>query len=62
MPAPDGSFLPASESAASPAAVIHLDRIYIPSLQPLVEVAEVVFRYPRGREELIMKDGRYVIF
>lgn len=49
-------------SFSSPAAVIHLDRIYIPSLQPLVEVAEVVFRYPRGREELIMKDGRYVIF
>jgi len=47
---------------SSPAAVIHLDRIYIQKIQPRIEVAEVVFHYSRGRDEIVMKDGRYVIF
>ena len=47
---------------SSPAAVIHLDRIYIPKIQPRIEVAEVVFHYSRGRDETVMKAGRYAIF
>jgi hypothetical protein len=47
---------------SSPAAVIHLDRIYIPESQPRVAAASVTFVYPDGRTELVMKDGRYSIF
>ncbi len=47
---------------SSPAAVIHLDRIYIPETQPRVTVAEAVLIYPRGKNGLIMKDGRFTIF
>lgn len=50
------------ENFSSPAAVIHLDRIYIPKVQPRIEIAEVTFAYGRGRIERVMKDGRYVIF
>lgn len=47
---------------SSPAAVIHLDRIYIPETQPRVTVAEAVLIYPRGKNSVIMKDGRFTIF
>lgn len=47
---------------STPAAVIHLDRIYIPEIQPRVAVAEVTLSYARGRTETIMKNGRYTIF
>lgn len=47
---------------SSPAAVIHLDRIYIPQSQPRVEVAEVALEYPGGRRETVMAAGRYLIF
>ncbi len=47
---------------SSPAAVIHLDRIYIPGVQPRVAVREVTLRYPDGRSETIMTDGAYLIF
>ncbi|MBN1939569.1 MAG: hypothetical protein JW843_08280, partial [Candidatus Aminicenantes bacterium] len=47
---------------SSPAAVIHLDRIYIPETQPRVTAAEVVLVQPRGKKVPIMKDGRFIIF
>ncbi len=47
---------------SSPAAVIHLDRIYIPESQPRVTVGEVILIYPRGKKESVMKDGRFTIF
>jgi hypothetical protein len=47
---------------SSPAAVIHLDRIYIPQAQPRVAVREVALGYPDGRRETIMANGAYVVF
>ncbi len=47
---------------STPAAVIHLDRIYIPEIQPRVAAAEVTLSYARGRTETIMKNGWYTIF
>ncbi len=47
---------------SSPAEIIHLDRIYIPAAQPRIAVYSVVLRYPEGPEEILMVDGRYLIF
>jgi leucyl aminopeptidase (aminopeptidase T) len=44
------------------AAVIHLDRIYIPQAQPRVAVGSVTLGYPGGRSESVMADGAYTIF
>lgn len=43
-----------------PKKVIHIDRVYVPSLQPDITVAEVVLHYPDGRTELLMRDGNWV--
>ncbi len=47
---------------SSPAAVIHLDRIYIPGVMPRVVVREVALGYAAGRREIIMANGAYTIF
>jgi hypothetical protein len=47
---------------SSPAAVIHLDRIYIPGVMPRVAVREVVLGYADGRREVVMANGAYTIF
>jgi hypothetical protein len=47
---------------SSPAAVIHLDRIYIPAVQPRIAVASLDLVFPDGRTERIMSTGRYTIF
>jgi len=47
---------------SSAAAVIHLDRIYIPQAQPRVAVREVTLGYADGRRETIMAGGAYTIF
>jgi hypothetical protein len=47
---------------SSPAAVIHLDRIYIPQAQPRVAVRSVTLGYPDGRSETVMAEGTYLIF
>jgi hypothetical protein len=47
---------------SSPAAVIHLDRIYIPQAQPRIAVNEVALGYADGRRETIMAGGAYTIF
>jgi hypothetical protein len=47
---------------SSPAAVIHLDRIYIKQAQPRVAVRAVTLGYADGCTESIMADGAYTIF
>jgi len=47
---------------SSAAAVIHLDRIYIPQAQPRVAGREVTLGYSDGRSETIMVNGAYTIF
>ena len=46
----------------SPASVVHLDRIYIPAVQPRVRLESVELSYEDGTSETIMKKGRYQIF
>jgi leucyl aminopeptidase (aminopeptidase T) len=40
--------------------VIHIDRVYVPSVQPLISVAEVKFVYHDGVETII-RGGEYVV-
>jgi hypothetical protein len=47
---------------SSPAAVIHLDRIYIPQAQPRIAVNAVTLGYGDGRSETIMAGGAYTVF
>ena len=63
-----GSVLPAQnfrfglQRLNTPAAVIHLDRIYIPATQPRITIASFELRYPDGPPERVMEDGRYRVF
>jgi hypothetical protein len=41
--------------------VVHIDRVYIPKLQPQVQVREVVLTTASGQKTPLMKDGRYVV-
>jgi hypothetical protein len=41
--------------------VVHIDRVYVPSTQPLVNVREAAFRYPDGSRETIISRGQYVV-
>ena len=50
------------EDFSSPDAVIHLDRIYIPSTQPRIVVKSLVLLYESGRGEILIEDGKYLIF
>jgi hypothetical protein len=47
---------------SSPAAVIHIDRIYIPETAPRIQVDLVRLSMPDGGTLNIMRDGRYTIF
>ncbi|MCK4766277.1 MAG: hypothetical protein KAW12_29045 [Candidatus Aminicenantes bacterium] len=47
---------------SSPKEVIHLDRIYIPATQPLVQVRSILLGYEDSSQEEIFKDGEYLIF
>lgn len=49
---------PASFTKA--ANVIHIDRVYVPSVQPMISVSEVKFLYDSGEETIIRNDG-YVV-
>jgi len=42
---------------SSPDAVIHLDRVYIPAMQPQVTVVEVVLRGPDGDRQIIRNNA-----
>jgi hypothetical protein len=41
--------------------VIHIDWVYVPSLQPKIVASLLVFRYPDGSAEEILRDGSLVI-
>ncbi|MCU0242465.1 MAG: hypothetical protein MUF51_08580 [Vicinamibacteria bacterium] len=47
---------------SSPAAVIHLDRIYIPATQPRITVASLTLLYPGGEREEVLRNGTYRTF
>jgi hypothetical protein len=47
---------------SSAAAVIHLDRIYIPAVMPRVAVRSLTLGYAGGESELVMADGAYLVF
>lgn len=44
-----------------PRRVVHIDRVYVPSLQPDIDVEEVTLFYPDGREERIMREGAWCV-
>lgn len=48
-------------SFRDPAKVIHIDRVYVPSTQPMVSVEEVQFHYPGGVAETALRNGAYVV-
>jgi leucyl aminopeptidase (aminopeptidase T) len=41
--------------------VVHVDRVYVPSVQPGVRVAGVSFVYPDGARETIIRNGVFVV-
>jgi len=45
----------------SPEAVVHIDRVYVPELQPDVRPLKVDLTYPDGTTVELMRDGDYVI-
>jgi hypothetical protein len=45
---------------SGPAAVVHIDRVYVPRLQPRVAVARADLVLTGGTVEPLMRDGRYV--
>jgi len=45
---------------SKPEAVVHIDRIYLPSLQPRVNAKRVELTGEEGRTTVIMRDGVYV--
>jgi hypothetical protein len=45
---------------SKPEAVVHIDRIYLPSLQPRVNAKRVELTDAAGRTTVIMRDGAYV--
>jgi hypothetical protein len=50
------------EAFTSPKEVIHLDQIYIPSVQPDIYVKTLTFVSSGGQTETIMENGKYLIF
>ena len=41
--------------------IIHIDRVFVPSSQPLIHVKELALTYETGGSETIMMDGKYSI-
>lgn len=50
------------DAFSSPSEVIHLDRIYIPSTQPRIQIRSLDLDYGAGETERLMEKGRYLIF
>ena len=44
-----------------PANVVHIDRVYVESVQPRIQVREVAFTYADGTREVIIQSGRFVV-
>jgi hypothetical protein len=42
----------------NPDNVIHVDWVYVPSVQPLVSAEEVVLQYPSGKTQIILRSGK----
>ena len=45
---------------SAPDRVIHIDRVYIPEVQPRVRVVAVDLEMPGGGSQALMRDGRFV--
>ncbi|MBI5525088.1 MAG: hypothetical protein HY897_02060 [Deltaproteobacteria bacterium] len=45
-----------------PEAVIHIDHVYIPEMQPRIRIRSLSFRMPDHNIVPIMRDGQYVIY
>ncbi|HNW60080.1 MAG TPA: hypothetical protein PKI62_10430 [bacterium] len=56
-----GGFVGAGQFS-SPQALVHIDRIYIPQCQPLIQVASVKLNDAHGTSEEIIRNGRYLDF
>lgn len=41
--------------------VVHIDRVYVPSSQPRIQVEEVALTYEGGVREVVMLKGKYII-
>jgi len=50
------------DSFSSPDKVIHLDRVYIPKMQPRVSVKSIVLENDGGDRNKIFEDGNYTLF
>jgi hypothetical protein len=44
-----------------PKNVVHQDWVYVPSVQPTIEIEDVVFEYSEGSPEIVMHNGKYLI-
>lgn len=44
-----------------PSKVVHIDRVYVPSSQPLITVRLIEFQYPDGRRETVLDGGAYIV-
>jgi hypothetical protein len=49
-----------SAQFSEPEAVVHIDRVYLPGIQPRIQVLSVDLTMPEGNVEL-MRDGAYVV-
>jgi len=48
-------------SFSSPEALVHLDRVYIPELQPNVRIAAADLEMDGGHTTALMRDGSYTV-
>lgn len=48
-------------SFKDPKKVIHIDRVYVPSVQPMITVDEVTFSFEGGKRETIMRSGEFIV-
>ncbi|MBK7256716.1 MAG: hypothetical protein IPI01_02615 [Ignavibacteriae bacterium] len=46
---------------SAPDKVVHIDWVYVPEVQPSIQVRYVNFIYPDGSEETIIRDGRLMV-
>jgi hypothetical protein len=49
------------DAFSGPDKVVHIDRVYIPKLQPKISVKEATLHAPDGASTLLMRNGRYEI-